>query len=92
MTVISRARVTDLRERGEKISVDEPAVAQVSVEPTVAPAAPQTTAAASSSAGSAHLYAGGICLQFPLSIEEADLQKLIRVARQISASRDLMDR
>lgn len=74
--------VADRRERGEKISVDGPAFAQVSVEPAFAPAAPQTTAAGNGSDGSAHLYVGGICLQFPLSIDEADLLKLIRVAGQ----------
>ncbi|WP_417742252.1 hypothetical protein [Salipiger sp.] len=72
--------VADRRARGEKISVDGPAFAQISVEPAVAPAAPQTTAAGNGSGGAAHLYLGGICLQFPLSIEEADLLKLIRVA------------
>ncbi|WP_226626799.1 hypothetical protein [Alloyangia pacifica] len=74
--------VADRRERGEKISVDGPAFAQVSVEPAFAPAAIQTPAAGIGSASSAHLYMGGICLQFPLSIDEADLLKLIRVAGQ----------
>ncbi len=50
----------DRRERGEQITVEGPAFAQASVEPTVAPMAPQTTAAANNSAGSAHLYVGGI--------------------------------
>ncbi|TQS72250.1 transposase [Rhodobacteraceae bacterium] len=57
--------IADRRERVEKNCVDGQAFEQVLVEPTVAPAAHQTTAAANSSAGSAHLYVGGICLKFP---------------------------
>ncbi|MBU2961130.1 hypothetical protein KO516_09955 [Citreicella sp. C3M06] len=74
--------VADRRERGEQIAVDGPAFAQVSVESAFALAATQTPAAGIGSAGSAHLYMGGICLQFPLSIDEVDLLKLIRVAGQ----------
>ncbi|WP_460275906.1 transposase [Celeribacter sp. ULVN23_4] len=69
--------VADRRERGEQITVEGPAFAQVSV---TAPAVPATRSAATH--GSGHLYVGGICLQFPLSIDEADLLKLIRVAGQ----------
>uniref|UniRef100_UPI001969E26E hypothetical protein n=1 Tax=Pseudodonghicola xiamenensis TaxID=337702 RepID=UPI001969E26E len=40
--LVRKCWVADRRERGEKISVDEPAFAQVSIEPTVAPVASQT--------------------------------------------------
>ena len=70
--------VADRRERGEHISVEGPAFAQVSVTAPGAPVAPTATTTESS----AHLYLGSICLQFPLSIDEADLLKLIRVAGQ----------
>lgn len=74
--------VADRRMRGEKISVEGPAFAQVSVESPVASAASLQLPEVNSSAGCAHLYVGGVCLQFPLSIAEADLLKLIRVAEQ----------
>ncbi|WP_146180803.1 transposase [Thalassorhabdomicrobium marinisediminis] len=74
--------VADRRERGEKISVEGSAFTQVSVDQRAVPAALPTTAPVNGSTCSAHLYVGGICLQFPLSIDEADLLKLIRVAGQ----------
>ena len=36
------------------------------------------------SGSSGRLLVGGVCLEFPLSIAEADLAKLIRVAGQFS--------
>lgn len=74
--------VADRRKRDEKNSVVGPAFAQVSVDQIAAPAASKMTATGNCSEGSAHLYVGGICLEFPLSIDEAELLKLIRVAGQ----------
>lgn len=73
--------VADRRDRGEQISVEGPAFAQVSVAAPTNPTVPPNMAA-NATEGSAHLYVGSICLQFPLSINEADLLKLIRVAGQ----------
>ncbi|WP_158243239.1 hypothetical protein [Acidimangrovimonas sediminis] len=68
------------RARGERISVAEPAFAEISVGDT--PKAPQTSAAAGATVGRLHI--GALSLEFPLDIAEADLLKLIRVAGHAS--------
>ncbi|OBY28400.1 hypothetical protein [Leisingera sp. JC1] len=71
--------VADRRSRGEHIAVQGPAFAEIRMaEESQPPSAPLETRGISP--GFARFHSGALCFEFPVSIPEADLMKLIRVA------------
>jgi transposase-like protein len=79
--LVRKWSVADRRCRGEKIHVEGPAFAALSVEddtPVV-----ETPALASNQTGLGLIRSGTVTIEFPLGISEGDLVKLVRVAGQL---------
>ncbi|MDR6265898.1 hypothetical protein [Roseobacter sp. N2S] len=70
--------VADRRQRGEKVTVEGPAFAELNVERDIP--APKVSAPASSHNDMGRIHCGTMFIEFPLGISESDLIKLVRAA------------
>ncbi|WP_273281385.1 hypothetical protein [Pseudooceanicola atlanticus] len=80
--LVRKWSVADRRSRGEKIHVEGPAFATVSVEgdaPSLKPSSP----IGGSQAGYGRILCGSVAIEFPLGITENELVKLVQVAGQL---------
>jgi transposase-like protein len=81
--LVRKWSVADRRLRGEKIQVEGPAFAAVSLdEKEGTPKKPAPASPASSPNGRVRIVCGGVAIEFPLGISEGDLAKLVNVAGQ----------
>lgn len=79
--LVRKWSVADRRSKGEKIHVEGPAFATLSVEgdvPIVEKPAP-----VSPHPGFGRILSGTVTIEFPLGIAESDLMKLVQVAGQL---------
>jgi transposase-like protein len=74
--------VADRRQRGEKIKVEGPAFAEISVGNNIQ--AVESSAPSCRSTGFGRVHCGLVNIEFPLGIAEADLIKLIQVAGSLN--------
>lgn len=79
--LVRKWSVADRRRRGEKIHVEGPAFAALSVEGDVQVV--QTREPASTKIEFGRILCGGVTIEFPLTISESDLAKLVHVAGQL---------
>ncbi len=80
--LVRKWSVADRRSRGEKIQVEGPAFAALSVEEDVQVVEPPVPIH-NSQTGFGRILCRGVAIEFPLGISEGDLVKLVQVAGQV---------
>ncbi|SDE42061.1 hypothetical protein [Ruegeria marina] len=79
--LVRKWSVADRRRRGEKIHIEGPAFAALSVEDDASVV--ETPRPASDQTGCGRILCGTVTIEFPLGISEGNLVKLMKVAGQL---------